>query len=381
MSRVALAVKKDCWESPGRQQGVPVCHDAWIEMLLSYPAECLVKNMSTHWAVLRIDDTEMPTTINDAQYDNSYVCSPYTGCILYPESEVKKLDHAALRWFILAIVRTLGPLLRAAQINRVVCVNNWLLSTNLYSNFDVTQIPEVTRTITKCFPKHAIAFRSLNETTNRPLLEQLRSDGYLLAPSRQVYFFDGKSGDYLHKQDNRRDAKLFATTTYQIVQHEQLQPEDAKRIEQLYRWLYIDKYSEHNPQFSAEMIEQCRLRGLLRLWALRTDDGRLDGVVGTFTRDGVMTAPVVGYDTSLPQHLGLYRMLMSIVLQEAAKAKLTLNLSSGASHFKRIRGGVASLEYTAVYCRHLPFVRRLAWQTLATLTQKVAAPILRKYEL
>ncbi len=381
MNRIALALQEDGSDNPEGQHAALACGDPWIEMLLSFPVERLVKNLSTRWAVLRIEDTAMPTTINDAQYENSYVCSPYTGCILYPQSEVKKLDHVALRWLVLALVRSMGPGLRASQINRVVCVNNWLLSTNLYSPFDVALIPQVTSMLANRFPTHAIAFRSLNERTNRPLVEQLRSEGYLLAPSRQVYFFDGASGNYMRKSDNRRDAKLFATTAYTVVPHEQFQAEDSVRIEQLYRWLYVDKYSEHNPQFTAEMIDQCRRRGLLEFWGLRTPDGRLDGVVGVFTRNEVMTAPIVGYDTALPKQLGLYRMLMSIVLQEAAKRKQTLNLSSGASHFKRIRGGVACLEYTAVYCRHLPFRRRLAWHSLAALTQKVGAPILRKYEL
>jgi len=49
---------------------------------------------------------------------------------------------------------------------------------------------------------------------------------------------------------------------------------------------------------------------------------------------------------------------MAIVLREASHRKLRLNLSSGASHFKRIRGGVLCIEYTAViadicHCRHL----------------------------
>ena len=77
---------------------------------------------------------------------------------------------------------------------------------------------------------------------------------------------------------------------------------------------------------------------------------------------------------------------MAIVLREESHRKLRLNLSSGASHFKRIRGGVPCIEYTAViadicHCRHLSLPRRLAWQVWAGLTRDVGEPILRKYQL
>ncbi len=353
----------------------------WLEMLLSHSSQELVQNLRTRWTLLRVGDVTLPTTINETEYDNSYVCSPYTGCVLYPQSEVKKLSSSLMRYSILGLVHAMGPPLRAAQINRVVCINNWLLSTNLYSNFDLQLVPELTKLLKSRFPNHAIAFRSLNRVSNCALLERLGLEGYLLAPSRQVYFFDGKAGDFMRKRNNIWDRKLLGETPYKIVQHDELSASDAGRIEQLYRWLYVDKYSKHNPQFTATMLNECRRSGLLRMWGLRDANGRLDGIVGAFEREGVMTVPVVGYNTSLPQHMGLYRILMAIVLQEAASLKLQLNLSSGAAHFKRIRGGTPCIEYTAVYCNHLSLSRRAAWQVLAGLMRNVGAPILRKYQL
>jgi Acetyltransferase (GNAT) domain len=353
----------------------------WIEMLLKFPTEALVRNVQTRWALTYAGEVALPTTINETEYENSYVCSTYSGCVLYPQSEVKKIDNALVQICILALVKGMGPPLRAARINRVVCVNNWLLSTNLYSTFDLELVPELTKLLTRRFPTHAIAFRSLNNVSNGPLLERLNAEGYLLAPSRQVYFFDGESGEFLSKQNNVWDQKLLKTTDYTIVEHDELKATEADRIEELYRLLYIDKYSPHNPQFTSLMLDECRRRRLLTMWGLRNANGGLDGILGTFDREGVMTAPVVGYDTALPKELGLYRILMAIALREASNRKLRLNLSSGASHFKRIRGGVPSIEYTAVYCRHLSMPCRLAWQVLAGLTRYVGEPILRKYQL
>lgn len=355
--------------------------DDWIKLLVSRPAQQLVQNVRTRWALLQVGDVSMPITINETDYDNSYVCSPYTGCVSYPKTEVKKLDSVFVRWFVLALVHAMGPPLRVSHINRTVCINNWLLSTNLYPQLDHAFVPELTQLLTMRFPDHAIAFRSLNDVSNHALLKQLGRDGYLLAPSRQVYFFDGASGAYLRKQNNVWDKRLLENTGYRVVQHGELRADDAVRIEQLYRMLYVDKYSPHNPQFTAHMMNEYRARRLLTMWGLRDRSGRLDGIVGAFEREGVMTVPIVGYDTSLPKQLGLYRLLMSIVLQEAANRKLRLNLSSGASHFKRLRGGTPCIEFTAVYCRHLSFSRRFAWHALTGLMRNVGAPILQRYLL
>jgi len=97
----------------------------------------------------------------------------------------------------------------------------------------------------------------------------------------------------------------------------------------------------------------------------------LQGVVGCFIRGGVMTVPIVGYNTGLPQRTGLYRMLMSMVLQEAAERSMLLHLSSGAAHFKRLRGGKPAIEYSAVYVRHLPAGRRIVWELLSFLLNRV----------
>ncbi|WP_425618118.1 GNAT family N-acetyltransferase [Anatilimnocola sp. NA78] len=357
------------------------CDADWIELLTSRPANTLVRNLDTRWAVLCVDDALMPVTINELEYSNSYVCSPYGACVLYPQSEVKKVDNVFVQELVRGLTFSLAPLLRAAQINRIVCVNNWLLSTNLYPPFDSGHIPDLTQMLAERYRTHAITWRSLNEVTNSVLLQKLVAEGYLLVPSRQVYFFDGGDGAYLRKPNNVWDRKRLLNSGLQIVSHEELQASDAAQIEQLYRWLYVDKYSPQNPQFTAELIEEFRARHLLTMWGLRDSTGDLVGIAGAFERNGVMTVPLVGYDTSLPRNLGLYRCLMSIVLQEAVRRKVKLNLSSGAAHFKRLRGGEPCIEYTAVYSQHLSMASRLAWRSLAALMQKVGVPILRKYQL
>ena len=353
----------------------------WLNLLFSRPSECFVKNVRTSWAKLTLGEYVLPVSINDAEYDNAFVCSPYSGCILYSQSEIRLLESWLLRLSLRSLVTAMSLPLRLAKIDRVVSVNNWLLTTNLYPQLEMSLIPSATQRLVDRFPNHAITFRSLNPRTNGLLIETLLSAGYLMAPSRQVYFFDGRTSDYLRRSNSRRDQQLLMSTSFRLESHEQITSCDSARIEALYRMLYVDKYSPHNPQVTVEMFKEMHARKLLTMWGLRNPSGRLDGIVGAFERDGVMTVPLVGYDTSLPKQWGLYRLLMAIVLREAAHQRWLLNLSSGAASFKRLRGGEPSLEYTAVYCQHLSRPRRIAWHTLANLLRNVGGPILKKFEL
>jgi hypothetical protein len=55
-------------------------------------------------------------------------------------------------------------------------------------------------------------------------------------------------------------------------------------------------------------------------------------------------------------------------------------MSSGVGPFKRSRGGVASLEYTAVYGQHLSLPRRLALAGFTRVLQKAAPGVLAAAE-
>ncbi len=65
----------------------------------------------------------------------------------------------------------------------------------------------------------------------------------------------------------------------------------------------------------------------------------------------------------------------------ARQNKHLLHSSSGAAEFKRNRGASASIEYSAVYHRHLPLYRRLCWLILSPLLKKIGVPLLQKYKL
>ena len=321
----------------------------------------------------------MPVTINDEQWTNSYVCSPYTGAITYPIDELHHLDRGPTRILIRGLLGGLSPILRWGQINRVVAINNWLFSTNLYSE-DPVDVAAVTRFILERFPSHVVMFRSLNRATNSEWIKKFEAEGYLMIPSRQVYLFEMAS-KYWQKVNARRDQNLLRKSNYEIVFHDELDERDDSRIAELYRQLYIQKYSKWNPVYTESMVRLWRETKLLEFFGLRDPAGRLNGIVGLFQVGDIVSAPVVGYEMQEPQSAGLYRMLMAIVLRMARERQLRLNLSSGAADFKRVRGGEPHIEYSAVCVKHLSTGKQMVWKLLNQLLRKIGVPLLKKYKL
>lgn len=346
-----------------------------------------IGNVTTQMRILDTGTHLFPVSVNDGDDapNNSYVVSPLTAYTGYADYELARLGRPWLTWPLRGLTKIMGKHLKAAHLDRIVQVNNWLLSTNLYpSNWHGTDLPAVTRLLVDAYPDHAVGFRSLNRYSNPELIGQLNALGYLSLPSRQVYLLDaslGAESPFLSRRDNRRDAKLLARTTYRIVLGQDIDERDFARLEHLYNLLYLDKYCPLNPQFSVNWL-LCGLRdGWLELAALRSPTGSLDGVVGWFTNGRILTTPVVGYDTTLPQSLGLYRLLCRMSLDEAVRRRCLLNLSAGAAQFKRLRGGLPEIEYSLIYVGHLPAARQRVWQLLEKVLHTVGVPIMRRLKL
>lgn len=352
------------------------------QTIANEPMPEMVRNVQTQCCFALLESRLIPITVNEFEYENSYVCSPFNAVITYPLEEVRLLPSQAGRRSITGLIYGVSPWLKAAKINRCVAINNWMLSTNLYPRIETAAWTPLIEDVLVQYPKHAILFRSLNRATNTQLIDFLDRRGFALVPSRQVYMYDGSKADFLLRHNSKVDLQfLERQREYEIAHHDDILEDDDERVRQLYDLLYLYKYSKNNPQFTTRLIRNWRETRVMKFFGLRSQTGILDGIVGCFEVEGTLTAPVVGYDTSLPKSNGLYRLLMAIVLREAVTRKLTLNLSSGAAGFKRLRGGKPELEFTAVYYRHLPFHRRVVWRTLQCLLTRIGAPLLERYEL
>ncbi|WP_415753987.1 GNAT family N-acetyltransferase [Pseudomonas leptonychotis] len=350
-------------------------------------AERGIGNLQTQLLLLDLGRWQMPVSINQGgeRPNNCYVVSPLTAYSGYARDELQRLQRPWLARMLRPMVDGVEKLLSGARIERIAQVNNWLLSTNLYpTDWRGEELGELTALLRTRFPAHAFGFRSLNATSNGELLVRLRALGYLAVPSRQVYLFDGRDGAnsaYLRHHNCRLDATLLRRSGYRVERGEALSVADFARLEHLYNLLYLNKYSPLNPHYSAAWLRQGQADGWLELCVLRSTYGRIDGVVGWFASDTVLSAPIVGYDTALAQRIGLYRQLTRLCLEEAANRRMLLNFSSGAAHFKRLRGGQPEIEYSMVQIAHLPLRQRLVWRLLAVLLRGIGVPLMRIFKL
>jgi len=341
-----------------------------------------VANLVTQVDVVEAGGLPLPVTINggDDRADNAWVCSPITTYGRYAAEESERLAPRMLRPVLHGTIHLADTWMRRAQLDRAVAVNNWLVSTNLYPSAAAFDLDALVRACRERWPNRAIWLRSLNTLQHADWLHAATAAGFVLIPTRQVYVFRDLRNARRH-QNLRRDLQWLARTPLTFVPHGALTDADFVQAEQLYAQLYLDKYSALNPRYTAAFIRAWHAAGLLECAGFRDADGVLRAVVGMFGQGALLTAPIVGYDTTWPQSAGLYRLLMAHVLRMTITRDAALNLSAGAAHFKRLRGGVPAIEMSAVYSSHLPAATQRAIAVLRTLTTRIGVPIMQRFQL
>lgn len=351
----------------------------FISPFLSSGSQTYISNVQTRMYVLKTGSNVLPITINDKEYDNANVCSPFTKYVTYGKRELKAINNIFLKLLASFPLSSFGTFLKAGKINQVACINNWLVATNLYPNMNGVSIREMTPFLIDAFPNHTIMFPSLNQHANAPLMCELQECGYQLIPTRKVFILDQSLKNYTKERNTQNDFALLKKTPYQIVTHDEINEFDYGRIAELYHYLYIQKYSDCNPKFTPELIKLFHIKKLLNLQGLRRKEGDLVAIIGTFHRNGVLANPLVGYDTQLPISDGLYRLVTALSIKEAFDKGLIYNMSAGVSEFKKKRGGIGYIEYNAVFHKHLPFHQRQPWNILHFMMNKIGVPFLHNY--
>ncbi|MFJ3058255.1 hypothetical protein [Herbaspirillum sp. NPDC087042] len=352
---------------------------AYASIHRSVPTNGFIANLDTDVAVLTHGQAVIPCTINHGPPGDAWVCSPSVTYGAYLAEEVdRSLPRLLARPARMLCAWPLRMLERAG-LDRCVTLNNWMLATNLFPSLDPAALDEWIAQARQRWPTHAIWLRSLNMCHNREWIAHLVARGFRLLPSRQVYLFDAPGrGAHANMQ---RDFRLLRTTPLSAVTSEDFLDADYQRIETLYAMLYMDKYSRFNPRYRESFFRNWHRKGLLEFSGFRDADGVLQAVVGMFAQDGVVTAPVVGYNTALPVSLGLYRLLMARVLELAMQRGWNINFSAGAALFKRLRGGRAEIEYSAVLDSHLGLRHRSTLSAVRYLASHVGVPLMKRYQL
>lgn len=336
----------------------------YVRGLVTGGARAYVDNAHVEVRALVVGGKVLPLVLCERAAGNADVCVPSVHYVGYTVEELAKRHPRLPRGLVPALARPLGAALRAGGIDRVAFVNNWLLPTNPAPRLSRAEIAAVTARLTAAYPDAAVVFRSVNPTLDPDGAAGLRTEGYRLVRSRRVYVVDATTRHWLRHKNARTDLRLLARTPYEIVRDPAAIAPHATRLAALYQDLYLRKHSRMNPHLTERFFALTLGEGILIYRALRRDE-RVDGFVAYFIQDGVATGAILGYERSLPQVLGLYRMLFALLIAEAAERELVLNLSSGAGRFKTLRGAMPVEEFDAVYDRHLPAHRRAVWAGVA----------------
>ena len=353
----------------------------WFHPLLEHGTTFCAPNLVTTPVFLRAPNVELPLSVNDTEWENSWICSPLTHYVTYAKEEITRATGKGTAWVAGKILSGIGAWFQRTDFNRVVMVNNWLLSTNPWPKWEAKELPEVLEALIKRWPDRAIIFRSLNRKESAPLIDGLQGAGARLVPSRQVWWYEADSKAVSQSRDFRKDVAILKRDDLEVVPHETILPSDFDELTALYDQLYLEKYSRHNPQFTEAWFRHLHSENLARFTALRSASGRFVGIEGCSAMHGVLTSPIVGYDLTEPQSLGLYRRLAALPILEARRLGLPLNLSAGVGRYKALRGGEAVMEYLGVYDRHLPLKRRLPWQCIDWLSTRMLAPYVQRHGL
>ncbi len=354
--------------------------DGYFQPIIKNDSSSLIRNVKTKINYLSLKDKKIVYSINNSEYLNSYVCSPFNQYFTYAKEELVIVKFKFLKMILTLVINFFEIFAKIGQINKNIIFNNWLLSTNLYTSINENDLEEVVAYSKKKYPNHAIIFRSINQKIYPGIFSILKKSKFKLVGSRQFYYADPSDANIFKINNIKNDLRLLKKSDYEILSNSDILDSDIPRIVDLYNQLYLDKYSYNNPQFSVEFIKNTLKNNLFTYYFLKKNN-QIDAVVGLFKRGNVVTPPVVGYDRALPAETGLYRKLMMISLLHAKKANSTIHLSSGASQFKRLRGGSPEIEYIAVYCSHLTWSRKLIWFTIFLLVNKMGIPIMKKFKL
>ncbi|MCW8895466.1 hypothetical protein [Sulfurimonas sp.] len=352
------------------------------DILKKYPSFKLMGNVDAKVVKYELKNKSILVSIVDDIKPNCYTVSPYNMMISYSKDELVKVDSKIQKYFASALIYGFEFILKILKIDTVQTLNNYMFSTNFFDKgFKDIDIIELEKLAHENYPKHTMLVRSVNKVQNPKLYEKLQNSGWIALTSRQVYIF--KDINICKKRQNYlRDKNLLNSDRYIFIELDINDFKLFEKAEELYNQLYLKKYSQHNIHFKALYLKELQQQKLIHLRLLYDCmEDKYVGVVGLVGEDGVITAPIIGYDNSYDIKEALYRRLIAYAMEYAMQRKYLLNLSSGASNFKVMRGAEACLEYMFVNVKHLSSFKKIIWKILSLIANYFYAPLLKRLKL
>jgi hypothetical protein len=345
--------------------------DALFQPLVDNGAAWCAPNIHADARWLDVDGVKWRVSVTRPAPRNCYVASATGQYLDYARDEIHRLPSASARIGSRAALWPLSPLLRA--LDPIVVLDALPVSTVLHplrTAGEWERALDVARSAHGSLP---IVVRSLDDVASVDLRAALSRIGLQMVPSRLVFHQDPRRDDFWRIRNVRNDVALASRTP---MASRAITTDDCPRIAELYWLLYGYKHSTLNPQFQSEWLAHGMRSGAFRGDGIEYN-GKLVAAFLSYCVGDVMTNPVFGYDTTLPQELGLYRRLSLLTMYAARRDGMRIHASSGAPGFKASRGGGATMEYHAVDLRSVRGVQRAAWSLHTGITAAVAPTLFK----
>ncbi len=322
-----------------------------------------LENVATQMVLVACGDRFLPITINEEEYDNSYIASNYYVLKFYEENMHRK--HPILLRLQKPFLYLGSRCLKAFKVNKTLFLNNWLMTNSLAPKMTSDELQAVVQLLTKKFPSHLLIFRHVDRVMKEELLNSLKRNRFELLKTRDIFIYNPKEEqDAAVRRISRRDHKLMERYGYETLRSEDLKEGDYCRIVELYSLLYVKKYTRYSPQYTEAYVKTTHQNKTVHYVAIRRK-GVIEGFYSYFIYNKAMINCLFGYDTTLPHAHDIYKVLTRLVLEETERLGLMINDGSGGDSAKTKRGLKPSAEYMGLYNKHLSWPRRFLWNSIA----------------
>ncbi|KAA1039353.1 GNAT family N-acetyltransferase [Macrococcus equipercicus] len=334
-----------------------------------------IRNVHADVQVMAVSGQLVPVSIKDGRHHDSWIHS-FTA--QYIDEMIAEVDRMTLKPVMkrsASLLLGAGRLLLRLTKEQTVTVFPSFMSTTLYTDSQFEHVGRITEELTRCFPHHAIVFRTLNTVHDDRAILCLQSAGYKPLISRAVYLFNpNEAHSKNERKDLKKDIKRFNKSGYTVT--DQLTEDEFSQLLPLYEQVYLEKYSVHNPHYTEAFFKF--LYDELKLqWFIVKDQSRIISFMAVQQVGDTLFPAYFGMDQSVK---GLYFMTSGLLYQYAIDNGLKVNNSAGAKDYKLARGSRPALEYHLVYSGHLTGTQKLAYQLFTAVATPLGALLLKRLQ-
>jgi hypothetical protein len=337
-----------------------------------------IPNLSARLGTASIDGQTIPFLVSVGGGGRCYLASFTRTFVDGGADALAKSSSRALKLLAPAI-NLGGPFTRVLGLDEHIVLNSTLFATCRADNWAGLDIAAMTQAFAGRYPAQALWVRGLVDRLHGDLLKRLDAQGYLLVPARPVEVLDPTPADWKASSNLRKDIK-------KLGRLESLTPfvggpfgaADFETMARLCRLATVERHSALMPHYSAAFFEACAGWADCRIVGLRDTSGAIRGFANVVVGQDMIACGTIGYDLQDERAREIYPALNTLEMQQAIELRRPYNIGFGATEYKRVRGAVAAMEMGAFYLRHLPALRRHAWQTALATVRTMAGAVAKR---